>query len=202
MIRIALFAGPGAGKTTLAMAFTAYMKDRGYNWHYVHEYARDFIDVYGGRVFEECGPLVQNIIMDKQIRFEKKLPETINGFITDSPVFLSWIYGAKNATLGNLESYLALKNCYKGFLRSLTEYDLIIRVVREKPYMKDGTRSQSEEQAIGLDKAIQFLLELHGIKYVEVAGSTEERCLQIYNLIKDRLNENPGGDAEIRLDGK
>lgn len=188
-----MFAGPGAGKTTLAMAFTAYMKDRGYNWHYVHEYARDFIDTYGAGAFDQSGPLIQCKMMDKQIKLESKLPDGIDGLITDSPTFLSWMYGAlysdivgENGGL-NVAAYLALKDCYKGFLRSLTEYDFIVHVKREKPYLKDGTRTQSEEEAKELDELMFTLLRLHNVEILEVSGTTEERCQALETLAKQML---------------
>lgn len=161
------------------------MKDKGFNWHYIHEYARDFIDVYGNDAIKSSGPLLQTLFMDKQIRLEKKPPAIADGWITDSPVFLSWIYGARNskAEEGDVETYIALKNCYKGFLRSLGEYDLIVRVVREKDYIQDGVRSQTEEEARDLDAIITSLLDLHNVTYHTISGTLEQRCAMLEQLV-------------------
>lgn len=171
------------------------MKDRGYNWHYVHEYARDFIDTYGGTALNKMGPLIQCKFMDRQINLERKLPAVIDGFITDSPIFLGWMYAARNSKVWDVEgeldvgAYVALKDCYKGFLRSLTEYDLIIHVKREKAYMNDGTRSQTEKEAKDIDALVLTLLKLHNVSIYEVTGPTETRCQAIFELIKDELHK-------------
>ena len=53
MHKIGLLAGPGAGKTTLANALTARMKDLNKKWYNVGEYARDFIDKFGAEALEK-----------------------------------------------------------------------------------------------------------------------------------------------------
>lgn len=195
-MRVALAAGPGVGKTTLAMAFTAWMKDRGWNWHYVHEYARDFIDTYGAESIEDASPLIQMVFMDKQISLQEKIPDVVDGFITDSPVFLSWVYGALNSEVSeDVETYIALKNCYKGFIRSLTEYDIIALVRREKDYVQDGTRMQTEDEAKDLDHLIRTLLTLHNVPFIEVSGTTEERCRRLEAAVKE-LTEEKGKEHE------
>jgi len=180
-VRMALVAGPGAGKTTLATAFNSHMKNKGYNWYYVSEYARDFIDNYGQDGPPKCGPLVQLHFVDKQWRRELSVPKQCDGFITDSPVFLAWFYSALYGN-SDLPGYLARKNNYKAFLRSVYEYTHIVLVKREKGYVYDGTRAQSPETAMELDKAVETMLKLHGIKYHVVSGTLEERVKQLEAL--------------------
>jgi len=177
-VRMALVGGPGAGKTSLANAFTSHMKDLHYNWYYVSEYARDFIDNYGQNALKDCGPMVQIHINDKQWRRELAVPAQCDGFVTDSPVFLSWFYSAQYGD-NSTGSYLSRKNNYKAFLRSIYEYTHIILVKREKPYILDGCRTQTEEQATKFDATMKAVLELHGIQYHEVSGSMIQRvdCL-------------------------
>lgn len=175
--------------------FTAFMKDRDYNWHYVPEYVRDFIDTYGITAIKQTGPLIQCKFMDRQINLERKLPDVAEGWVTDSPVFLSWMYAVRYSNIRNIggvdiEAYIALKDCYKGFLRSLAEYDYFIHVKREKKYMKDGTRTQSEEEAREIDTFILSILQWHNVKIIKVEGSTEERCQTLFNLIQKDLTKN------------
>lgn len=185
-VRIALVGGPGTGKTTTATAFAAYMKDKGFNWYYVAEYAREFIDNYGAKAVTESGPLLQLHFVEKQWRRELNVPNECDGFVTDSPVFISWVYASiyGNKSVG---SYLARKNNYKAFLRSIYEYTHIVIVKREKEYVKDGCRMQTEEEALRIDNIIETLLIMHGVKYHTISGSLEERMEQLDKLAQENL---------------
>lgn len=182
MIKVALVAGPGAGKTTLANALTAHMKSQGKKWYNVPEYARDFINRWEGERMLEMGVLAPYHIAMKQMRREQNVHTGADGFVTDSPLFLPWFY-ALDVQDRFLSKYVVCAELYKMFLRALADYTHIVHVVREKGYVEDGTRYQSEEEAKQVDKDVVRFLRNHGANLVEVRGSTPDRVLQIEDLI-------------------
>lgn len=184
MIRIALIAGPGAGKTTLANAFTARMKDLGYKWENIPEYAREFINKHGHK------PATQRmsiplLIANKQIARERRVPSACDGFITDSPLILPWFY-ATGLEAEPVEKYEILTSLYQMFLRSFLDYTLIVSVKREKEYVHDGTRFQTKDEALQIDSWVRRMVVAHGFKLFEVSGSTNTRVNQIVRELQKR----------------
>lgn len=184
MIRIALLAGPGAGKTTLANALTARLKDLGYRWYNVQEYAREFIDKHGPDAASKRMS-IPLLIANKQISRERRVPKTCDGFVTDSPLILPWFY-ATNLAAEPVEKYEILTSLYQMFLRSFLDYTLIVSVRREKKYDKDGTRFQTEDEARGIDSWIRGMVLAHGFELFEVSGKTETRVNQIVRELEKR----------------
>jgi nicotinamide riboside kinase len=182
MIKVALVAGPGAGKTTLANALTAHMKSSGKTWYNIAEYARDFINRWEGQKMLEMGVLAPYHIAMKQMRREQNVHEDADGFVTDSPLFLPWFY-ALDVKDDFLPKYVVCAELYKMFLRALADYTHIVHVVREKEYVEDGTRYQSGDEAVQIDKDVTRFLRKHGANLVEVRGSTTDRVLQIEDLV-------------------
>lgn len=176
MLKVALISGPGAGKTTLASALTARMKDLGKNWYYVPEYAREFIDNHGASSMTRMS--IPLLIANKQITRERRVNKNADGFVTDSPLILPWFY-AKNLPAEPVEKYEILTSLYQMFLRSFLDYTLIVSVKREKPYMKDGCRYQDEAAARMIDEAVLREVTAHGFPVFEVSGTTTERVYQI-----------------------
>jgi len=72
---------------------------------------------------------------------------------------------------------------YEYFLKDLDRYDYLFVCKREKPYVKDGTRTQTEKEAKELDDFILNLLDIHGIKYHIITGTVEERTNQMRSVI-------------------
>lgn len=192
MIKIGLIAGPGAGKTTLANALTARMKDLGYNWHNIPEYAREFIDNWGAHAVENS-VVVPYVIAMKQMRREHRIPKEATGFVTDSPLIRPWFYARKLAR-GDIDSHIILVELYKMFLRSFRDYHMVVHVVREKPYVSDGTRHQTEAVAKSIDGEIVEMVKSHGFKLFQVSGSTEHRVEMIVQEMRRRnlLGEQDG----------
>lgn len=190
-IRIALFGGPGCGKTTLAAAFTAYMKDRGHQLYCIQEYAREFIDSYGKDSLKKLGPHIQRKFSEKQEKREMDVPPEALGFITDSPIFLGWIYTCMYPDGEYLNDYIIRKDMYKRFLRSVSNYTHIVEVVREKSYVQDGTRPQTYDEALLIDHHIKEALSMHQVPYTQAWGSTGNRCRILHELVKDCLSEDP-----------
>jgi len=182
MKKIALFGGPGTGKTTAAAAFAAHMNSLHQPYYHITEYARTFIDTYGAEAIVECGPLIQLKFTEKQQQREREVPESVHGFITDSPLFIAWFYSALYGS-NTPASYIARKDNYKVFLKRVYDYDHIFHIVRESDYQEDGCRYQDADQATMLDQSMALMLNLHGVKFTEISGPTPDRVEQIYKVV-------------------
>lgn len=182
MHKIALLAGPGAGKTTLANALTAYMKSKGLVWYNIPEYARDFINRWGVDELNKLGPWGPYHIAMKQLRREKNVPESAHGFVTDSPLFLPYFYSLK-VCRSSIERFVVQDELYQMFLHALTDYTVVVHVTREKKYVQDGTRFQTEDEAREIDIQVANMLTMHGVRLLSVSGDTHERVKKIAKFI-------------------
>lgn len=183
MIKIALCGGPGTGKTTCAAAFTAHMNSQHKPFYHITEYARCFIDTYGSDALMECGPLIQLKFAEKQRKREDEIPDSIIGFITDSPTFIGWFYAALYGG-SSVSSYIARKDNYKTFLKGIYSYDFIFLIGMEGDYVDDGCRYQDRKQAELLNLSMQAMLLLHGVKFTTLNGSTPDRVKKICETIE------------------
>lgn len=181
MLRIALVAGPGAGKTTLANALTAKLKTMGYKWYNVPEYAREFIDEWGRDAITRASTVL--LIAYRQMGREHKVNPSADGFVTDSPLILPWFYGRDMKCDNEAEKYLVITRLYKMFTRAFLDYDLVVHVKREKDYVEDGCRFQTEKEARAIDIEVVNEIRAHGYGVIEVSGTTDERV----NRVIDKL---------------
>ena len=140
---INLFAGPGAGKSTNAAGIFYEMKSRGINCELVTEYAKDCVweDRYG--VLQD-----QIYVFGKQHHRLWKLQGKVDYVITDSPLYLSYMY-ANSEDKGIIE---AVVRQYASKMDNIN-----IFVERTKKYNPIG-RMQTEEQAKTLDDEIKGIV--------------------------------------------
>jgi nicotinamide riboside kinase len=174
MKKIALIGGPGSGKTTLALGFVSHMKHNSVPWAFVSEYARDYIESYGKDAPAKGGDFTQMLFLKKQQEREQRVHPSYGGFVTDSPVFLAWVYAAKYTSM-DFTGRLAKVECYKAALSSLSSYSAICWVRREKPYMQDSARIQTLKEVEALDNFIAEFVRNHGIPLIEIRGDEHER---------------------------
>ena len=85
---INLFAGPGAGKSTLATGVFSILKMHGVNCEYVSEYAKDLVWESKERLLN-TDPLY---IFAKQLARQQKLIDKVDVVITDSPLLIGLAY--------------------------------------------------------------------------------------------------------------
>jgi nicotinamide riboside kinase len=186
MHKIGLIGGPGSGKTTLALGFVSHMKQQGRAWVHVSEYARDFIEAHGKDAPARCGDFVQFHFLEEQARREQRVHPDYEGFVTDSPLFLAWVYAAKY-TSREFSGLIAKRACYERAIESLASYTAICWVRREKAYVQDAARLQTEAEVRELDDQIVALVRLHGFEVHEISGSAAERVSALEALCKGNI---------------
>jgi len=169
MYRIALVGGPGCGKSTQASHFFSILKSNGYKIDQIQEWCREAIN--DGKL--PYTPWAQFWIYEEQLKKETCIPDEIDYMVTDSPVFLSYIYAVINSTIEE-DNWLLVK-MYEKFLSGIKRYDSIFICKRENKYVLDGTRRQSEEHAIEIDNMIINMLDYHKVQYTVLSGTVQER---------------------------
>lgn len=170
MLVINLYAGPGAGKSTIASDTFALLKWKNVNVELVSEYAKAV--TWEGRhtILQD-----QLYILAKQNRMLERLRTQVDYAITDSPLFLNRVYSG--------DYY---PSTFGPFVNDLyNSYDnLNIFLEREKPYHKVG-RNQTEDEARELDKKIKDLLIQSGqeFKLIKADDQAKFRILELLDLV-------------------
>lgn len=161
---INLFAGPGTGKSTTAAGLFYEMKLVGFDVELVREYAKTF--AYGGSLPEQA------YLYAKQAKAENQLYGKVEWIVTDSPLYLSAIYGDPVKMMP-----LILENVQKR-----REYNFLLK--RHKPYHQNG-RFQTENEAKLIDSSTKLFLTQNSIPYVEILANDRERVSTILALLEN-----------------
>lgn len=146
---INLFAGPGAGKSTLAAMIFAELKSHGHNAEIVLEFAKEL-------TWEERFNILayQPYVFGKQYSRIKRLVDAkVDYVIVDSPLMLSCVF-QKDRTPSSF------RQSVHHYFSEFDNYNYQIK--REKPYLPKG-RSQSEDEARDLDQQISDMLREYNI---------------------------------------
>jgi len=168
--RINLFAGAGAGKSTLAASLFSSMKKNGKNVELVHEYVKTW--AYEHR---DVDSFDQVYLFAKQLRSEdillrKNRTELI---ITDSPVMLSVCYAEKYG----LERWQSLVEIANSFEEEYPSKNFFLNR-SDCEYKQDG-RFEDYEQAKEMDKKIKQFMYNQNISFVELSYNEEEKFLSL-----------------------
>lgn len=153
-----LWAGPGAGKSTLGAGLFHKMKSAGEKVELVTEYAKEL-------VYEENPLLTNNLqILSEQDKRLRRLIGKVDYAITDSPLPLTVIYGKPP-----FDQPWFINAAWGAFLG----YDNInIYVSRVKPYYEYG-RYQTEDEARKLDEHVRNLMRTWRLPYKVIPGDTD-----------------------------
>lgn len=178
VVKIGLIGGPSTGKSIMCAHFFATVKSKSIQIEQIQEWVRE---AFNNEMIPEDNPWVQFWIYEEQKRREDCIPKEIEYIVTDSPTVLSYIYALQNGR-EEKDKWLFIK-MYEKFLTDLDRYDYLFFCERENPYVYDGTRKQTEEEAKQVDVQIRNLLDIHKIRYHIIAGSTEYRTKQMCDII-------------------
>jgi hypothetical protein len=157
-----LYGGPGCGKSTTAAGVFSKLKLAGINAELVTEYAKDLT---WEKSFKILGN--QNLVTAEQHHRLWRLNE-VDVVVTDSPLLLGTIY-CNDMHLQNHIHYLYNQFDNVNFLLN-----------RVKSYQEKG-RSQTEEQAIKLDKDIERIISNYS--YTSINGDASGIDLIANNIM-------------------
>lgn len=157
---INLFAGPGAGKSTLAALVFAELKTKGHNAELVPEFAKEL--TWAERMRELT---YQPYVFGQQYKRIRTLYEAcVDYIVVDSPLLLSCVYGWDKTTQAFRDS------CY-AYYREFDNDNWF--VLREKDYLQKG-RTQSKIEAVALDDQIAEMLNReYGVHYQHASLSRD-----------------------------
>ena len=153
---INFFAGPGAGKSTLASALFSELKFAGINTEYATEYAKD--KTWQGDHFS-LG--IQEYLFAKQNYRLRRLRDKVEFVITDAPLLLSNIYMPDDYDLPSLRDVI---------WQAWDTYDNINLYVRRKKQYNPAGRNQTEAEARDIDDKVRDYLDLMEVPYFKVNG--------------------------------
>jgi len=178
-----LFAGPGAGKSTICAHVFAELKWLGVNCEMALEHAKDLVWQKSFEVLEN-----QLYVFGKQQHRLFRLNGKVDVVITDSPLINSVIYDCRR-----------LSDKTAGFSRLLQAmvlgehevYDnLNFFIERHKRYKPEGRR-QTEDQAKELDSQILATLVEHAVPHASIPGTVDGVKMIITALMTHRPDLAP-----------
>lgn len=168
---INLFAGPGAGKSTIRAQVFAELKWRQYLVEEAPEFAKDL--VWEKRHYSLSD---QIYVFAKQWHRIERLRGQVDYVVTDSPVPMCHVYAARCDRVLPLAFNVLVQHTYE----SMENLNFFLR--RTKPYSAIG-RNQTEEQARILDEEIEQMLKEWNIPCTKVLAD-QNAHLAIINLLK------------------
>lgn len=162
MIRIGFTGVPGAGKTSTSRALSAMCrKETGFkNIELVSEYARRYISKYGS--IESLWD--QFWILQKQLDWEDKVGKEVDLVITDSPVFLGFIYCLelrKNTQKDSMLFNEILSQMNR--LNHPHRYDIVFHLPPKLKPVKDGIRPEQHFDETWRTKTNDTFMFLHNL---------------------------------------
>lgn len=156
-MRINLYGGPGAGKSTTAAQLFAELKRDGQSVELASEYVKTW--AYQDR---EVKAFDQIYLLGKQMNYEYRfISHGVKNVVTDSPVFLSYVYAKK--FFGNVGIHEPMLEIIKAYERENPSLNIVLER-GDKPYDPNG-RWQTHDEAKEIDSLIRDELEERHIEY-------------------------------------
>jgi hypothetical protein len=164
------YAGPSAGKSTLAAQLFGHMKALRLNVEYAPEYAKDL-------TWKKSNSLDDQLyVLGKQHHRLYTLLDQVDYIITDSPLLLTMHYSGHSFKKFTKKPDIdIIKMCVDNMALALyTHYDNINFFVErgDRAYVTAG-RSQSEDEAKVIDWQLKALLRQYKIPFTEVTSLAE-----------------------------
>lgn len=169
---INLFSGPGTGKSTTASGLFFALKNMGYKCEMALEYAKEL--AWENQLSKLTDQLY--IFAKQHRRINRLMFHDLDFIISDSPLWLSIIYGSEESP--------AFKDLVLEKAANFNNFNIFLE--RVKPYMAYG-RYQTEEAARGLDKRIRE--ELPTIEHTIIADELAPLKILDLLVLQGRLNE-------------
>jgi len=188
VIRIGIMGAPCTGKTTLAKELSIEIQ---YRWHriaeYIDEYARQFVARFGTPTVYD-----QYFFFEQQLKKEQQAGPKTEFLITDSPCYLSYIYGSKVMDSHSAKDRVYFLALVERLAEHLHRYDHTFYLpVTDNPVEEDGMRIHTTEDIrADIDRRIQGFFAIYSLPYHTVNGSLEERRAAIIEILRPDLERN------------
>lgn len=166
-----LFAGPGAGKSTMAASVFAKLKRNHVEAELVTEFAKD-LTWEVRREALQCQPYV----FGEQLWRLHRLIGKVDVIVTDSPILLSVVYGSRKESF-NAAAY----DVFNDF------QNLNFLLDRDRQYSPNG-RNQTEEEAKALDRRIEDTLRAYNVPFDRVRAN-DIGAIYVKERILERLDK-------------
>ncbi len=169
----------GIGKSTVAAAVFAKLKEIGYNAELVTEYAKDC-------VYEERFKTLKDQVymLGKQYHRIKNTLDSADILIVDSPILLSYIYFKYNKLDKEIDN-----NIFKNFTfeleRSLSCKKVNIFLTKNESYFQESGRIHSNDESKFIQNSILDMLNENNVNYIKInnefknLNSTVESILNV-----------------------
>ncbi len=153
------FAGPGAGKSTLAAGLFYRLKMKGYDVELVREFAKD-------ATWEDNKTALANqlFISATQHHRQEILMGKVDVIVTDSPILIGLFY--KNII--DLNVSVAMDKLVLAMFKG--QRNLNFFVDRKKAYNPNG-RNQTEAEALAVDVKTKLFLNAHEVGFNHIEGT-------------------------------
>jgi len=165
---INLFAGPGAGKSSVAAGLFYELKKQNKKAELVQEHAKDLVYNESYKELKD-----QFLIAAQQHHRVWRLNNLVDYIITDSPLLLSAAY-TDDFELRNLT------NAYSKKYNNLN-----IFLVRDDSTFSPDGRLHNLEESIELDKRVMQILDDYGTRYIKVKVNqdTVQKIIELIEII-------------------
>lgn len=145
MKKIGISGIPSSGKTTLARALANDCRDK--NVELVNEYARTYMSKHKSidTIWEQI------IVTNKQIDWEESICDNVDLMITDSPIYLGFLFGIDLIDFDNSKDLIAYNTLFKKLVSLKNRYDVVFRVRRDLHFDEEW-RIKSNSTLLGIFK--------------------------------------------------
>jgi len=181
MIKIAIMGAPSTGKTTLAKELSIHLLYRkGKQAEYIDEYARQFVAKFGLPTIYD-----QFFFFEQQLKREQAISPKAEYLVTDSPFYLSYIYGSKVMDRENEKERLYFHALVERLLEHVNDYDHVIYLPADAGRLQeDGMRIHTTVfDQKDVDDRIRGFFSIYNIDYKPVNGTLEERIQKCCDII-------------------
>lgn len=169
---INFFAGPGAGKSTMAAGVFYKLKMKGVNCELITEHAKDL-------TWEKNWTALGNQLLTSatQIYKQERVENQVDIIVTDSPMLLGMFYWS--------DKNKKKKKYFKNLLYEIfgEKNNLNVYIKRKKKYNPIG-RNQTEKEAQEIDKKTIIFLKENNLKFIKVDGTVEGTDKLVEKILK------------------
>jgi len=179
------FAGPGAGKSTMAAGLFNKMKEYNWNVEYVQEFAKQLTWEKNFAALHH-----QPYVTGTQMYLQNMLLGQVDAVITDSPIIIGLMY-LNSKELGGIKAAVPFFKFVVESFKSQNNINFFIE--RSKVYNPIG-RSQTEDEAKVIDDKLKNFLKNNDIPFTCVEGNSDgltKVSEQVLYQISEDKDEQP-----------